>query len=55
MLINQTICEERVVIYEAEKDAIKKTDGEIVTFAEERKKATITNGSLLEWCYTDNP
>lgn len=38
MLINQAICEERVAIYETEKDTIKKIDGEIVTFAGERKK-----------------
>jgi len=38
MSINQTICKERVAIYEAEKDTIKKTDGEIVTSVGERKK-----------------
>lgn len=32
MLINQPICEERVAIYEAEKDTIKKRNGKIVTF-----------------------
>lgn len=37
-LINQTICEERVAIYEAEKETIKKTDGVIVTFVGEREK-----------------
>ena len=38
MLINQTVCEERVATYEAKKDTIKKTDGEIVTVVGERKK-----------------
>lgn len=38
MLINQTICEVRVARYKAEKDTIKKTDDEIVTFGGEREK-----------------
>lgn len=38
LLINQTICKERIAIYEAEKDTIKKTDGKIVTFVGDRKK-----------------
>lgn len=38
MFINQTISEERVAIYEAEKDSIKEIDGEIVAFVGERKK-----------------
>lgn len=38
MLINQTISEERVAIYEAEKDSIKEIDGEIAAFVGERKK-----------------
>lgn len=38
MLINQPIREERVAIYKAEKDTIKKRNGRIVMFLGERKK-----------------
>lgn len=47
MLIDQTIYEERVAIYEAAKDTIKTTDGEIVTFAGERKKQPSPMGHCL--------
>lgn len=37
MLINQPICEERVAIYEAEKDTVKKRNGKVVTFYRKEK------------------
>lgn len=47
ILINQTICEERVAIYEAEKDTIKKRNGKIVTFVRKRTKQP----PLLDLCW----